>query len=170
MRNYAGTCTGICSYNLVRNFLIQLLPLQSSVFLVHFSNVFWHGNEAFPKGNSQNEIISLLVIQLIQGCEKMLSLVSLSKSKFFTRFALVLFVQHSCNTRVVRVALTSNLCFSRVIRVTLVWLVPDNDVVKQTRLYNLAYNSNCRKHLPRCKKFQQCIAPSTMVHGKTTDE
>ena len=49
MRNYAGTCKRICSYNLVYNFLIQLLPLQSSVFVVQFSNAFWHGNEAFKK-------------------------------------------------------------------------------------------------------------------------
>ena len=49
MHNYAGRCKCICSYNLVYNILIQLLPLQSSVFVVHFSNAFWHGNEAFLK-------------------------------------------------------------------------------------------------------------------------
>ena len=46
MRNYAGTCKGIWNYNLVYEFLIQLLPLKSLVFKVHFSNEFWHGNEA----------------------------------------------------------------------------------------------------------------------------
>ena len=51
MHHYAGRCKGICSYNLVYNFLIQLLPLQSSLFVVHFSNPCWHGNEAFPKGS-----------------------------------------------------------------------------------------------------------------------
>ena len=35
------------SYNLVYNFLIYLLPLKSSVFVVHFSHAFWHRNEAF---------------------------------------------------------------------------------------------------------------------------
>ena len=30
MRNYVGTCKGICSYNLVYNFLIQFLSLQFS--------------------------------------------------------------------------------------------------------------------------------------------
>ena len=62
MRNYAGTCKGICSYNLIYNVLIQLLPLKSLVFVVHFLNAFWHGNETFPKGNSQNEIVPLLVV------------------------------------------------------------------------------------------------------------
>ena len=60
MCNYAGTCNGICSYNLVHNFLINLLPLQSSVFVVHFSNAFWHGNKAFLKGSFQNELVPLL--------------------------------------------------------------------------------------------------------------
>ena len=41
-----------CSYNLEYKFLIHLLPLKSSVFVVHFSNAFWHGNKAFPKGSS----------------------------------------------------------------------------------------------------------------------
>ena len=49
MRNYAGMRKGICSYNLVYNFLIYILPLQIPVFVVHFSNSFWHGNEAFLK-------------------------------------------------------------------------------------------------------------------------
>ena len=115
MRNYAGTCKGICSYNLVYNVLIQLLPLKSLVFVVHFLNAFWHGNEAFPKGSSQNEIVPLLVIFHLpyskyrgvkicfyqchyqnQNC----SLVSHSCRLCCNRVALVSFVQHSCRTRV----------------------------------------------------------------------
>ena len=42
MRTDAGTCKAICSYNLAYNFLRQILPLQSLVFVVHFSNAFWH--------------------------------------------------------------------------------------------------------------------------------
>ena len=57
MSNYAGMCKVICSYNLVYNFLIQLLPLQSSVVAMHFSNTFWHENV----GTSQNEIVPLLL-------------------------------------------------------------------------------------------------------------
>ena len=60
--NYLGTCKGICSYNLVYNFLVQLLRLQSSVSVVDFSNAFWHENNAYPKGSSQNEIVLLLAI------------------------------------------------------------------------------------------------------------
>ena len=52
MRNYVGTCKGICSYNLDYNVLIYLLPLKSSVFVVHFLNAFWHENKTFPKGSS----------------------------------------------------------------------------------------------------------------------
>ena len=54
-----------CSYNLEYKFLIYLLLLKSSVFVVHFSNAFWHGNEAFPKGSSyswhyENQNFSLM--------------------------------------------------------------------------------------------------------------
>ena len=52
MCDYTGTCKGICSYNLMYKFLISLSPSKSSVFVVHFSNAFWHGNEAFSKGSS----------------------------------------------------------------------------------------------------------------------
>ena len=45
---------------MVYNFLIQLLA--SLVFVVHFSNAFWHGIEAFPKHSSYNRIVPLLVI------------------------------------------------------------------------------------------------------------
>ena len=107
MRYYAGTCKGICRYSLVYRFLIQLLPLKSSVFVVHFPNAFWQGNEAFPQVSSQNEIVPLLVIYYLpQGKHRgvqMFLLVSLSKSKFFSRVvrvALVSLVSHSCRTRV----------------------------------------------------------------------
>ena len=48
---------------------------------------------------------------------------SLSKSKFFTRAALVSFVQHSCSTRVARVSLASHSCRWFSTRATLVSLV-----------------------------------------------
>ena len=62
MRNYAETCVGICSYNLVHDILVYLLPLKRSVFVVYFSNAFQHGKEAFPKHGSQTKIVLLLVI------------------------------------------------------------------------------------------------------------
>ena len=49
MHNYVGTCKSIFSYNLVCNFFIQLFSLQSSVFLVHFSNAFCMGTRHFLK-------------------------------------------------------------------------------------------------------------------------
>ena len=125
MRNYVGTCKGSCSYNLVHNFLIQLLTLQSSNFVMHFSNTFWYGNESFPKGSSQNEIIFLcnlsFAIQLIQGRENVFTRVVI-KSKIFhtcrTCVVHVALVSHSC---LVPVALVSHLCRSCSTRVVLVF-------------------------------------------------
>ena len=110
MRSYAGTCKRICSYNLVYNFLIQLLLLQTSIFVVHLSNAFWYRNKAFPKGISQNEIVPLLLIFHIvnKGVQKLRKYVFtrvVIKIKIFTCVALALFVQNSCCTRVVRVPL-----------------------------------------------------------------
>ena len=62
MRNYAETCQGICSYNLVYNLFVYLLPLKRSVFVVQFSKTFQHGKETFPKHRSQTKIVPLLVI------------------------------------------------------------------------------------------------------------
>ena len=112
MRNYAGTCKGICSYNLIYNVLIQLLPLKSLVFVVHFLNAFWHGNEAFPKGSSQNEIVPLLVVFYL-----------LYSKYVFTSVVIKIKNFHSCRTRVVRVALVSHSCHwcnSRVVLVSFV--------------------------------------------------
>ena len=80
----------------------------------------------------------------------MFCLASLSKSSFFTRVALVLFVQHSCYTSVVRGAIVlplccilvtcisfmSHTCCTHVSCVALTSLVSDTCVVKQTRSLN----------------------------------
>ena len=114
MRNYAGSRKGICSYYLMYTFLVQLLRLKSSVFMVIFLNAFWYGNEAFPKGSSQNEVATLLIVFHLPYTKhwgvKMFLLVSSLKSKFFARVAPVLFAQHSCRTHFVRVALASHPC------------------------------------------------------------
>ena len=52
MRNYAETCKGICGYNLAHIVFLYLLPLKISVFVVDFSNAFWHGKEALAKHGS----------------------------------------------------------------------------------------------------------------------
>ena len=148
MRNYAGTCKGICSYNLVYKFLIWLLPLNSSVFVVHFSNAFWHMNKAFPKVSSQNEIVPLLVIfhlpyskhRDVKICfyscryqNQNFSLVSHSCRLCSTRVALVSHSCYSCITRVALVLIVSHSCLIRVDRVALVSFVSGTRVVNQTR-------------------------------------
>ena len=101
---------------------MQLLPLKSLVFVAHFLNAFWYRNKPFPKGSSQNEIVCplLAVFHLpyskYKGV-KMFLLVSLSKSKFFTRVALVWFVQHSCRTYITLMFLVLHSCRIRVVRV-----------------------------------------------------
>ena len=60
----------------------------------------------------------------------MFSLVLLSRSKVFTRAALV---SHSCCSFSTHVALVSHLCYTRVVRIALVSLVSDTLAVIQTR-------------------------------------
>ena len=141
MRNYAGTCKGICSNNLVYNFLIQFLPLKNLVFVVHFSYAFWHGNEAFPRISSQNEIVPLLVIfhlpyRKYRGVKICFYLCRYQNQSF----SLVSFVQHSCHTLVVRVAVVSHLCRIRVASVTFVSRVSGTRVVNQTRSHFSVYD------------------------------
>ena len=100
MCNYAETCEDSSSYNLVYNFLIQLLRLQSSVFC----STLFKRSSAWERGISKSQFFESncflscnlsFAIQPIQGCQNMFSLVSLSRSKFFTFVALVSFVSHS---------------------------------------------------------------------------
>ena len=112
MRNNTETCKGICSYNLVYNFLLWLLPLKSLELVVHFLNAFWHGNEKFPKSSSWNEITPLFVVfhlpySKYKGVKMFcsyryqnqnFSLVSHSCRSCSTCVAVVSFVQHSCCT------------------------------------------------------------------------
>ena len=91
MCDYAETCKRICNYNLAYNFVRELLPLKSAGFLCYIFQR--HGNETFPKGSSENEIVPLLVIfhlpcSSYRGVKRFL-LLSLSKSKIFTGVALV---------------------------------------------------------------------------------
>ena len=102
-----------CNYNVVYTFSIYCLPLRSSAFVVYFSTAFWHGNEAFPKGSTWNEIVPFLVIFLLPY-----SICRGVKICFYScryqnqNFSFVSFV-----TRFVRVALVSHLCCTRVARV-----------------------------------------------------
>ena len=107
MRERRRTQKGICSYNIVYNFLIQLLSLKSVVFAVHFLKAFWHGNKAFPKGSSQSEIIPPVVVFHLP----------------YSKYKGVKICFYSCCTRMVRVAFVLGLCGSGVARVSLVSLV-----------------------------------------------
>ena len=128
VRNYAGTFTSICSFNIVYNFLIQLFPLKSLIFMVHFLNAFWHGKETFPKSSSQNEIVPLLiVIHLPYSKCKGLKICFYScryKIKIFhscrTSVVLVALLSHSCRQCSTRVAVVSHSCRSCLTRVALV--------------------------------------------------
>ena len=100
----------MCSYNLVYNFVIYLLPLKSSVFVVHFSNTFWHGKEAFPKGSSYDEIVSLLVIfHLPYSKCRSVKIYFYSCRYQNQNFS---FVSHSCCSCSTRVEIVSHSCRS----------------------------------------------------------
>ena len=118
-------------------FRYSLCHYQSSLFVVHFSNAFWHRKKVFPKSSSQNEIFPVRVIfHLLYGKYRGAKIVQLSKLKFLTRVAFVQFGQHSCHTRVVHVALVSLvslLCRTRVVFVSLVSLVSGTRIPNQTR-------------------------------------
>ena len=113
----------------VQKFLIYLLLLKSSIFVVHFSNAFWHGNGVFPKGSSQNEIAALLVIFNLP-CSKYrgVKICFYSCSYQNQNFSLVLHLcrscstlSHSCHSCSTRVTLASRSCFLCLTRVTRVW-------------------------------------------------
>ena len=109
-----GNVQGHCSYNLVYNFLMQLFPLKSLVFMVHLLNAFWHGKEIFPKSSSQNEIIPLLIVVHLP-----FSKYKVVKICFYScRYKIKIF--NSCRTRVVRVALVSHSCRQSSTRVAFV--------------------------------------------------
>ena len=111
MREHTREST--CSYNLVYNFLIYLLPLKSSVFVQHFLTAFWYGNEAFLKGSSQNEVACLLIVNV--GVQKYVFARVIIKNiikSYRTCVTLVSLVSHSCCTRVACIALMSQSCCS----------------------------------------------------------
>ena len=127
---------------------MQLFPLKSLVFVVHFLNAFWHGKETFPKSSSQNEIVPLVIVfhfsySRYKGVKisfyscryqnQNFSLVSHLCRSCRARVALVSSVQHSCRTRVTRVSVMLHSCCQCRTRVALVWLVSGTCVVNQTR-------------------------------------
>ena len=111
LRNYARMCKGIWSSGLVYNFLIQLFSLKSLVFVVHFLNVFWHGNEIFPKGSSQNEIFPLLVVFHLPYSKYNGVKICFYSCRYQNQnFPLVLHSCRQCCSRVAFVSLMSHSC------------------------------------------------------------
>ena len=93
--------------------------------MVLFLNVFWRRSEVFPGDSSWNGIVPFFHLPYSKYNRlKMFLLVSLSKSKFFTRVTLLSFVLHlyrSCFTRVACGALMLHSCRSCRTRVARVW-------------------------------------------------
>ena len=107
--------------------------IKSLVFVVHLLNAFWHGNETFPKGSSEREIVPLLSLfhlpyskyKVVKICfylccyqNQNISLVLYSRRSCSTRIALV---SHSCRLCLTRVALVLHSCHSCRTRVARVW-------------------------------------------------
>ena len=124
---------GICSYNLVYNFTIQLIAYSYIAFAIKkfsFCGALFKRILGWERGISKRqfiEVVPLLVVFHLTFSKykgvKMFLLMTLSKSKFFTRVALVSFVQHSCRSWSTRVALVSHLCRSCFTRIASVALV-----------------------------------------------
>ena len=127
------------TFNLVCNFLIQLFPLKSLVFVVHFLNAFWHEKETFPKSSSQNEIAPLLIVFHLPNnkyngvkicfysCRFQNQNFSLRRTRV-VRVTLVLqscrqcsncvaLLLHSCSTRITLALHSCCWCYTRVTRV-----------------------------------------------------
>ena len=149
MCNYVETCKGICSCNLVYNFLMQLFPLKILVFVAHFLNAFWHGKETFPKSSSQNEIAPLLIVfHLPYSKYKGMKMYFYSR-----RYKIKIF--RLCRTRVVRVALVSHPCCSCLTRAALVLLVLHWCCTRAARVWHSF-----------CKLYQIINKRSNVIKGR----
>ena len=157
VHNYARMCKDICSYNLVYNFLMQLLPLKVSFCGTLFKHIL-----ALKRDISErqflHEIVPLLVVFHLQYSKykgvkicfypchyqnPIFSLVLHSCRSCSTGVLLVSHSYYSCLTRVALVSLVLHLCCIRVVRVALESLVSDTHVVNQTRSFNRAPLGDC---------------------------
>ena len=122
LRYYAQLCGNVQGHLKPRSsvyFLIYPLPWKSLVFVVHFSNAFWHGNKELPKSSSWNEIVPLLVIfHLPYSKYRDVKICFHSCHYQNQNFSLV---SHSCCLCSTRIALVSHLCRTCVTRVSLLF-------------------------------------------------
>ena len=117
-----------------KNVLMQLFPLKRLVFVVHFLNAFWHGKETFPKSNSQNEIVPLLIVFHLPYSKYKGVKICFYLCRYQNQnFSLVLHSCHSCSTRVALVSHSCRQCSTCVALLLLVLLVSGTRVVSQTR-------------------------------------
>ena len=101
-----------------KNVLMQLFPLKRLVFVVHFLNAFWHGKETFPKSNSQNEIVPLLIVFHLPYSKYKGVKICFYLCRYQNQnFSLVLHSCRSCSTRVILVSLVQHLCCTCVVLV-----------------------------------------------------
>ena len=104
---------------------------------MHFSNAFWHGNDAFPKCSSWNEIVLLLIIFLCPYSEYRDVKIYFHSFRYQNQnFSLVPHSCRSCSTHVVLVLHSCRLCLScctRGVCVAIVLLMSGTRVVKKTR-------------------------------------
>ena len=84
--------------------------------MVHLINAFWHGNEVFSRGSSENEIVPLLVVFHLPYSKYK----GIKICFYLCRYQNQIF--HSCRTRVVPVALVSHSCRSCLTLIALVSL------------------------------------------------
>ena len=87
-------------------------------FCSAFSNAFWHGNDAFPKGSFQNETVPLLIIFHSSYRNEKMRFHSFCCEN--QNFSLLLHLCRLCNTRIVLVMHSSRLCLTRVTLVSVV--------------------------------------------------
>ena len=69
MRNFTERCNGVCSYNLVCNFL----DIAFAIAKFSFCGALFQRILAWERGIFKRE----LLVQIVLGCENMFSLVSL---------------------------------------------------------------------------------------------
>ena len=95
--------------------IFDIAFIKKFVFVVHFLNAFWHGNKAFPKGSSQNEIVpSLKVFHFPYSKYKGVKMCFYSYRYQNQTFSLV---SHSCRTCVALVSHSCSKSRTRVARV-----------------------------------------------------
>ena len=140
MRNYAGTCKVICSYNLVYNFLVLLFGITKFSFCCALFKRILAYERVFPKGSSQNDIVPLLVIFHLPYNKYTGVKICFHLCRYQNNFFC------SCPTCVVgfntRLVLALHLCCSCSSRVALVWLVSGSRVVNQTKQKKSVKNNN----------------------------